>query len=172
MFLLRPLLLFRRLLNHSFILRWSRLYVNNSSCLPLPCSPVSLSAPLRPSLAPSLCFSSFLPLSPGNQTSCGGCWVSTFPEKETIWASQSSQKLYGTIPSLSLSALSASNSPLSVCLPRYSLDVLFLCALSLPFFCESDKGTKIIAGQTVKHIHTLAKITSDVSCSQRWKEIE
>ncbi len=94
----QTLLLFRRLLNHSFILRWSRLYVNNSSCLPLPCSPVSLSAPLRPSLAPSLCFSSFLPLSPGNQTSCGGCWVSTFPEKETIWASQSSQSC--TAPSL------------------------------------------------------------------------
>lgn len=119
----------------SFILHWSLLYVNNSSCLPLPWYPVSLSALLRPSLAPSLCFSSFLPPSPGNQTSCGGCWVSTFPEKETIWASQSPQKLYATVPSLLLSALSASNSPLSVGLPHYSLDGLFVCALSLPFIC-------------------------------------
>ncbi len=150
MFLLRPLLLFRSLLNHSFILRWSRLYVNNSSCLPLPCSPVSLSAPLCPSLALLLCFSSFLPLSPGNQTSCGGCRVSTFPEKETIWASQSTQKLYGTIPPLSLSAHSASNTSLSVCLPRYSLDICISLRSFSPFF---SVRIKIIAGQTETHPH-------------------
>lgn len=41
--------------------------------------------PLPRSLPP--CFF-FPPLSPGNQTSGEECWVSTFPEKRTIWATQ------------------------------------------------------------------------------------
>lgn len=51
---------------------------------------VSLSTPMQLSLprVTVLLFPFFPPLSPGNQTSGEECWVSTFPEKRTIWATQ------------------------------------------------------------------------------------
>lgn len=47
-------------------------------------SPHLCSAPSPRSVFPLF----FPPLSPGNQTSGEECWVSTFPEKRTIWATQ------------------------------------------------------------------------------------
>lgn len=59
---------------------------------PRPSFSVSLSTPMQRSLpcSPASFFFSlfFAPLSPGNQTSGEECWVSTFPEKRTIWATQ------------------------------------------------------------------------------------
>lgn len=58
-----------------------------------------------PSFAPLFCFPLFFPsLSPGNQTSGEQCWVSTFPEKRTIWATQKPtiDPLCSLLPSLSL----------------------------------------------------------------------
>lgn len=66
---------------------------------------VSLSTPMQHSLFffPALFFPLFFPpLSPGNQTSGEECWVSTFPEKRTIWATQrpTMDPLCSLLPSL------------------------------------------------------------------------
>ncbi len=66
------------------------------------CSSLHTYAALPPSLSRSVFPFSFPPLSPGNQTSGEECWVSTFPEKRTIWATQrpTMDPLCSRLPSL------------------------------------------------------------------------
>lgn len=62
----------------------------------------ALSRLLARSLSRSVFPLFFPPLSPGNQTSGEECWVSTFPEKRTIWGTQrpTMDPLCSLLPSL------------------------------------------------------------------------
>ena len=142
-------------------------------------SPHLCSAPSPRSVFPLF----FPPLSPGNQTSGEECWVSTFPEKRTIWATQrpTMDPLCSLLPVLchrtaahtyTQTQKHALNyikthipSACYSCLPPVSVPFTFLCVKLFFIFSQTRSFHVLLLLQFCLHIYCGA-LTHTFSCTQ------